>query len=95
MRKVFYRLSLLLGSLTLALLIAGIPAVPNQALADGGGGGGNPPCSSCYNGCKGVSVPDCPGTNQGCNAIAGCGGDGSNCNCVGGGNPTGSSCVCF
>jgi hypothetical protein len=97
MQKTFIIASWIFGSVALALMVLAVLATPNQALADGGGGplNGNPPCSSCYNGCKGFVIPNCPNTNQGCSALAGCGPGGSNCKCISGGNPDGFTCSCI
>jgi hypothetical protein len=78
--------------LAIALMAMAMLATPNQSLANGGGD--NPACSTCYNGCKAITVPDCPGTNAGCNALDGCGPGRSNCNCKDGGQSNGSYCVC-
>jgi hypothetical protein len=98
MRKVFSRVSWALGFLTLALLIVGILSAPTQALADGGDSAlGNPPCSSCYNGCRGQVVPTCSDTYLGCvpQDMLDCGPTGSNCICRDGGQPMGSPCSCL
>ena len=85
------------GSLLIALLVLGVLVAPNGAMADSPEGVVPPfarPCSDCYNGCAGVSYPDCSGTNASCNKYSDCG----DCKCKGGSGgqtPPGEACVCY